>query len=127
MRWRRPRTAHHMGTVNDKSGGDIAPEPINHLHSQSEIGKEVLIFEQAKRISLMVTTDSVCDLPEALKKEFGICICPYYVRTEQGQNPADGLCQVAVESLFPVEHLIVTSCIGRQSYHRNVLAQSPWH
>ena len=28
-----------------------------------------LIFEQAKRISLMVTTDSVCDLPEALKKE----------------------------------------------------------
>ncbi len=53
--------------------------------SQSEIGKEVLIFEQAKRISLMVTTDSVCDLPEALKKEFGICICPYYVRTEQGR------------------------------------------
>ncbi len=53
--------------------------------SQSEIGKEVLIFEQTKRISLMITSDSVCDLPESLKKEFGIRICPYYVRTEQGR------------------------------------------
>lgn len=36
---------------------------------QPEIGKDVLIFEQTNRISLMVTTDSVCDLPESLKKE----------------------------------------------------------
>lgn len=53
--------------------------------SQSEIGKDVLIFEQAKRVSLMITTDSVCDLPDSLTKEFGICICPYYIRTEQGR------------------------------------------
>ncbi|MCI8416655.1 MAG: DegV family EDD domain-containing protein [Lachnospiraceae bacterium] len=52
---------------------------------QSEIGKDVLIFEQSKRRSLMVTTDSVCDLPESLRKEFGISICPYYVCTEQGR------------------------------------------
>ena len=52
---------------------------------QSEIGKDVLIFEQAQRHSLMITTDSVCDLPESLKKEFGICICPYYVCTSQGR------------------------------------------
>ncbi|MCI9651670.1 MAG: response regulator, partial [Lachnospiraceae bacterium] len=39
---------------------------LSETASQSEIGKDVLIFEQAKRISLMVTTDSVCDLPESL-------------------------------------------------------------
>ena len=53
--------------------------------SQAEIGKDVLIFEQAQRLSLVVTTDSVCDLPESLKKEFNISVCPYYICTEQGR------------------------------------------
>ena len=52
---------------------------------QSEIGKDVLIFEKVQRRSLMITTDSVCDLPESLKKEFGISTCPYYVCTDQGR------------------------------------------
>ncbi len=52
---------------------------------QSDIGKDFLIFEQAQRISLMVTTDSVCDLPEPLKKEFRISVCPYYVCTDKGR------------------------------------------
>lgn len=52
---------------------------------QSEIGKEVLIFEQTQRQLVLVTTDSVCDLPESLKKEFGISVCPYYVCTDQGR------------------------------------------
>lgn len=66
----------------------ILPKELVNLSeaaSQSEIGKDVLIFEQAKRLSLMVTTDSVCDLPESLKKEFGIRICPYYICTEEGR------------------------------------------
>lgn len=50
-----------------------------------EIGKDVLIFEHAKRLSIAVTTDSVCDLPETLKKRFGISVCPYYICTEQGR------------------------------------------
>ncbi len=58
---------------------------LNEEASQSEIGKDILIFEQAKRRSLMITTDSVCDLPESLRKEFGISVCPYYVCTEQGR------------------------------------------
>ncbi|MEY8515520.1 DegV family protein [Lachnospiraceae bacterium 29-84] len=53
--------------------------------NQYEIKKDVLIFEQAKRMSIMVTTDSVCDLPKSLRKEFGILTCPYYVRTDQGR------------------------------------------
>ena len=51
----------------------------------SEIGKDILIFEQTQRLSVMVTTDSVCDLPESLRKEFNISVCPYYVRTDKGR------------------------------------------
>lgn len=58
---------------------------LNEAAERSEIGKDILIFEQTKRRSLMVTTDSVCDLPESLRKEFRISVCPYYVCTEQGR------------------------------------------
>ena len=52
---------------------------------QSDIDKDILIFEQAQRRSVLVTTDSVCDLPETLRKEFGISVCPYYVCTDEGR------------------------------------------
>ena len=58
---------------------------IQEEESQAEIGKDILIFEQAKRLSLIITTDSVCDLPESLIREFGISVCPYYVCTEEGR------------------------------------------
>lgn len=66
----------------------ILPKELVKLSTnagQPTIEEEVLIFEQTKRRSLIVTTDSVCDLPESLKKEFGISICPYYVCTDQGR------------------------------------------
>lgn len=66
----------------------ILPKELVELSEetdQAEIGKDVLIFEKAQRRSLIVTTDSVCDLPESLKKEFGISVCPYYVCTEEGR------------------------------------------
>ena len=52
---------------------------------QLEPEQDILIFDQAKRRSILVTTDSVCDLPEALVKEFGISVCPYYICTEEGR------------------------------------------
>ncbi|MCI9331695.1 MAG: DegV family EDD domain-containing protein [Oscillibacter sp.] len=58
---------------------------LNEEARQSEIEKDILIFEQAQRRSILVTSDSVCDLPESLRKEFGISICPYYVCTEEGR------------------------------------------
>ncbi|MDE7046450.1 MAG: DegV family EDD domain-containing protein [Lachnospiraceae bacterium] len=58
---------------------------VSEEASQFEIGKDVLIFEQSRRVSMMVTTDSVCDLPESFRKKFGIHVCPYYIRTEQGR------------------------------------------
>ncbi len=58
---------------------------LNDEANQSEIGKDVLIFEQAQKRPLIVTTDSVCDLPESMIKEFGISVCPYYICTEKGR------------------------------------------
>ena len=58
---------------------------LNEEAQQSDIEKDILIFEQAQRLSILVTTDSVCDLPESLRREFGISICPYYVCTEEGR------------------------------------------
>lgn len=58
---------------------------LNEEAGQTEIGKDVMIFEQAKRRSLIVTTDSVCDLPESLKKKLHISVCPYYVYTDEGR------------------------------------------
>ncbi len=66
----------------------ILPKELVRLSEeagQSEIGKDILIFEQAQRLSIMITTDSVCDLPESLIQDFGISVCPYYVCTDQGR------------------------------------------
>ena len=57
---------------------------------QPNLEKDVLIFERAKRRPILVTTDSVCDLPESLIKELGVSVCPYYVCTEEGRF-LDGL------------------------------------
>ena len=76
------------GALLEASVLSILPKELVTLSeetSQAEIGKDVLIFEQAQRLSLVVTTDSVCDLPESLKKEFNISVCPYYICTEQGR------------------------------------------
>ena len=58
---------------------------ISEEVQQSDIDKDILIFEQVKRRAVLVTTDSVCDLPKSLRKTFGISICPYYVRTDEGR------------------------------------------
>ena len=52
---------------------------------QSDLEKDILIFEQVKRRSILVTTDSVCDLPDSLIKAFGISVCSYYVCTDEGR------------------------------------------
>ena len=76
------------GTLLEAAVLSILPKELVNLNEeaeQSEVGKDILIFEQVKRISLLVTTDSVCDLPESLKKEFNISVCPYYVCTDRGR------------------------------------------
>ena len=58
---------------------------LNNTSSQKEITKDILIFDREQLTPIMITTDSVCDLPESLKAEFGISTCPYYVCTDQGR------------------------------------------
>ena len=66
----------------------ILPKELVHLNEnvrQTDIEKDILIFEQAQRRSVLVTTDSVCDLPESFLKEYDISVCPYYVCTDEGR------------------------------------------
>ncbi len=66
----------------------LLPKELVHLNeeaSQADIEKDILIFEQVKRRSVLVTTDSVCDLPSSLRAKFGISVCPYYVCTDGGR------------------------------------------
>ncbi len=66
----------------------ILPKELVQLNEEAlqvDVEKDILIFEQAQRRSILITTDSVCDLPDSLRKEFGISICPYYVCTEEGR------------------------------------------
>ena len=71
----------------------ILPKPLVHLAEetgQTNVEKDVLIFERVQRRSLLITTDSVCDLPESFQRELGISVFPYYIRTEEGRF-LDGL------------------------------------
>ena len=66
----------------------ILPKELVHLNEnvrQTDIEKDILIFEQAQRRSVLVTTDSVCDLPASFLKEYDISVCPYYVCTDEGR------------------------------------------
>lgn len=43
------------------------------------------MFDQRKRVSLIITTDSVSDLPDELLERMGISVQPYYVCTDYGR------------------------------------------
>lgn len=58
-----------------------------------------------------MTTDSVCDLPESLIKEFGISVCPYYICTDEGRF-LDG------QELQPDE-LLAHIAQGRKGYSQS--------
>ena len=51
-----------------------------------------------KKIPLLITADSVCDLPEKLIKQYNIVIHPYFVRTKDGRF-IDGK-EIASDDLF---------------------------
>lgn len=46
-----------------------------------EIGETVM----SEMVNVLITTDSVCDLPEDMISELPIAVCPYYVETLDGQ------------------------------------------
>lgn len=51
----------------------------------TEIGKDVLIFDQKQRMPIAITTDSMSDIPKELLEKYGISIQPYYICTQEGR------------------------------------------
>ncbi len=80
----------------------------NEEARQSDIEKDILIFEQVQRRSIIITTDSVCDLPKSLRDEFGITVCPYYVCTDTGR--------FLDERELKTDELLMHIAEGRQGY-----------
>lgn len=58
---------------------------VSEDKGQSEIGKDILMFDQKQRIPIAITTDSMSDLPKELVERYGISIQPYYICTEEGR------------------------------------------
>ena len=81
---------------------------ISEETMQSDIEKDILIFEQVKRRSVLITSDSVCDLPESLRKEFSISVCPYYVCTDEGR--------FLDERELDADELLIHIAEGRKGY-----------
>lgn len=52
---------------------------------QTEITKDILMFDQKQRIPIAITTDSMSDLPKELLDKYGISVRPYYICTEEGR------------------------------------------
>ena len=70
----------------------------------------------------MVTTDSVCDLPDSLIKEFGISVCPYYVCTEEGRFLDD--LELKTDELLM--HVVVRAPTGTSWHSPPGCARSAW-
>ena len=69
---------------------NILPEELirsraEETESQTQLGKEGLLFDKSQRLPLAITTDSVCDLPKELTEKLGITVLPYYVCTDKGR------------------------------------------
>ena len=76
------------------SGKELEEELLRHLPREivsmtsvnGSMGViEASVFEQKKKMSVMITTESVCDLPKELVEKHQIAVMPYRVVTEGGE------------------------------------------
>ncbi len=76
------------------SGAQLEAELLRHLPrelvtstSASDFGDNVVgpVLGHGKKRLLMITTDSVSDIPAALAKEYNIAVLPYHILTEGGE------------------------------------------
>lgn len=58
---------------------------LSEEKDKTEIGKDILMFDQKQRIPIAITTDSMSDIPKELVEKLGISIQPYYICTEEGR------------------------------------------
>lgn len=57
------------------------------------------VFEEQKRTSLIITTDSVSDIPDTYLKEYNIPIIPFYINTSEGKRYRDKV-EISSQSLI---------------------------
>ncbi len=74
------------GTLLEAALLRVMPRDMVHLNNitDGEFDKNSVLRETRHRVPLMVTTDSVSDLPVELIKRFHIPVLPYHVHTEKG-------------------------------------------
>ncbi len=74
------------GTLLEATLLHVLPRDVVHLNNMSdeEFEKSSVLRETKHRVPLMVTTDSVCDLPAELLKRLRIPVLPYHVHTSTG-------------------------------------------
>ena len=54
----------------------------NYVESEEE---SIQIYDTIQKLPFMITTDSICDLPEEMLRDNEIKIMPYYIVTQQGR------------------------------------------
>ena len=62
----------------------LPPELIERTFVETE-GETVHVAESVQKKPFIITTDSICDLPEDLIRQHDIKIMPYYILTSQGR------------------------------------------
>lgn len=63
----------------------IPGELVHMMHAASPAGiTETPVLEHKKKMAVMISTDSVCDLPKHLVEKYQIAVMPYRIRTEGG-------------------------------------------
>lgn len=61
-------------------------ELVHMMHTASTAGiTETPVLEHKKKMAVMISTDSVCDLPRHLVEKYQIAVMPYMVLTEGGK------------------------------------------
>ncbi len=100
----------------------LPPEIVQYQTLQSD-GSKLLIsgnYNRIKKVPVIISTDSVCDLPQELIKKYDIPILPYRVRTKDGIF-LDGIEIDAAGMLFYLDHNGITAfsdCPSVQDYER---------
>ena len=62
------------------------PKELVSMTGEAQVGVlESPVRARRRRIAMMISTDSVCDLPRAMAKKHQIAVMPYLVRTESGE------------------------------------------
>lgn len=79
-------------------------EMVNILESGESVGVvETPVVEHRKRLSVMISTESMCDLPKDILEKYQIAVIPYRIVTEGGtfldgiEMETDGLLSYIVE------------------------------